>query len=169
VLVEQFGDEYLEEQDEVEFLTSEEEPRTLAEIIEAEREFFDKVWYVRSVVHDDDDRELADDMRTGMMAARERIEAQYGNDELWKAIGPGHDEAWQYGYISGKLVPHQATFARSMIAAELFVVGVVACERPAPCLLPRLSGDWGALGRTVRPTSRCPAGGRPHATDPPSV
>jgi hypothetical protein len=26
-----------------------------------------------------------------------------GRDELWKAIGPGHDEAWQYGYISGKL------------------------------------------------------------------
>jgi hypothetical protein len=23
--------------------------------------------------------------------------------ELWKAIGPGHEEAWQYGYISGKL------------------------------------------------------------------
>jgi hypothetical protein len=93
VLVEQFGDEYLEEQDEVEFLISEEEPRTLAQIIEAEQEFFDKVWYVRSTVHDDDGRELADDIRTGMMAARERIEAQYGNDELWKAIGPGHDEA----------------------------------------------------------------------------
>lgn len=29
--------------------------------------------------------------------------AAYGRDELWKAIGPGHDEAWQYGYISGKL------------------------------------------------------------------
>jgi hypothetical protein len=49
VLLEQFGDEYLEEQAEVEFLTGEEEPRTLAEIIEAEQEFFDKVWYVRSI------------------------------------------------------------------------------------------------------------------------
>ena len=103
LLVEQFGDEYLEEQEEVEFLISEEEPRTLAEIIEAEQEFFNKVWYVRSVVHDDDDRELAGDIRTGMMAARERAEAKYGREELWKAIGPGHDEAWQYGYISGKL------------------------------------------------------------------
>ena len=42
VLLEQFGDEYLEEQDEVEFLISEEEPRTLAEIVEAEQEFFEQ-------------------------------------------------------------------------------------------------------------------------------
>ena len=41
VLLEQFGDQYLEEQGEVGFLISEEEPRTLAEIIEAAQEFFD--------------------------------------------------------------------------------------------------------------------------------
>jgi hypothetical protein len=103
VLLEQFGDEYLEEQDEVEFLISEEEPRTLSEIIEAEQEFFDKVWYVRSIAYDDDKRDLPDDIRTGMLAARERVETEYGREELWKAIGPGHQEAWQYGYISGKL------------------------------------------------------------------
>ena len=39
------------------------------------------------------------------MANRERVEAAYGCDELWKATGPGHEEAWQYGYISGKLAP----------------------------------------------------------------
>jgi hypothetical protein len=103
LLIEQFGDAYLEEQNEVEFPISEEEPRTLAEIVEAEQEFFGKVWYARSIAYDDDKRELPDDIRTGMMAARERVEATYGRDELWKAIGPGHDEAWQYGYISGKL------------------------------------------------------------------
>jgi len=65
VLLEQFGDEYLEEQAEAEFLTGEEEPRTLAEIIEAEQEFFDKVWYVRSISHDDETRELPADIRTG--------------------------------------------------------------------------------------------------------
>jgi hypothetical protein len=102
LLIGQFGDEYLEEQAEVEFLTSEDEPRTLAEIIEAEQEFFDKVWYVRSIVHDGE-RELPDDISTGMMTNRDRVEARYGRDELWKAIGPGHDEAWEYGYISGKL------------------------------------------------------------------
>jgi hypothetical protein len=103
VLLDRFGDEYLEEQDEAGFLISEEEPRPLAEIIEAEQEFFDKVWYVRSMVYDDGKREIPDEIRTGMMANRERVEAKYGRGELWKAIGPGHEEAWQYGYISGKL------------------------------------------------------------------
>jgi uncharacterized protein (DUF1330 family) len=77
-LLEQFGDAYLEEQAEVEFLTGEEEPRTLAEIIEAEQEYFDKVWYVRSIAYHDDQRELPDDIHAGMMANRERAEAAYG-------------------------------------------------------------------------------------------
>jgi hypothetical protein len=38
-----------------------------------------------------------------MMTARERVEAKYGRDLLWKPIGAGHDEAWEYGYVSGKL------------------------------------------------------------------
>jgi hypothetical protein len=71
VLLDQFGDEYLQEQDEVEFLINEEEPRTLAEIIEAENEFFDKVWYVRSIVLEDDSDELADDIRTGTSCGRQ--------------------------------------------------------------------------------------------------
>ena len=100
MLLEQFGDEYLEEQDEVEFLISEGESRTLAEIIEAEQEFFDKVRYVRSIACDDK-RELPGDIRTGIMANRERVEAEYGRDGLWRAIASGHEEASQYGYISG--------------------------------------------------------------------
>jgi hypothetical protein len=103
VLLDYFADEYLEEQHEVESLINDEEPRTLAEVIKAEQEFFDKVWYVRSIVYSDDKRDPPDDLRTGMMSARERVEASYGREELWKAIGPGRDEAWQYGYISGKL------------------------------------------------------------------
>lgn len=102
LLVDQLGAEYLDEYHEVEFLVDGEEPRTLAEIVEAEAEFFDRVWYVRSTVMDDD-RPMPDDIRAGMMAARERVETTYGRDALWKAIGPGHEEAWQYGYISGKL------------------------------------------------------------------
>jgi hypothetical protein len=78
-------------------------PRTLAEIIKVEQEFFDKVWYVRSIAHDDDKRGLPGDIRMGMMANRERVEAVYGRDELWRAIGLGHEEAWQYGYMSRKL------------------------------------------------------------------
>ena len=102
LLVDQLGDEYLQEYHEVEFLIDDEEPRTLAEIIEAAAEYFDRVWYVRSIAMEDD-RPIPDDIRAGMMAARERVETTYGRDELWKPIGPGHDEAWQYGYISGKL------------------------------------------------------------------
>jgi hypothetical protein len=105
LLVDQLGDEYLQEYYEVEFLIDgDEEPRTLAEIIEAEGEYFDRVKYVRSVIHSDEENPaLSDEVRARIRAVRERVEATYGRDELWKAIGPGHDEAWQYGYISGKL------------------------------------------------------------------
>ena len=104
VLLDYFGAEYLEEYEEVELLINDQEPRTLAEIVEAEQEFFDRVSYVRSVVHSDEDKpDRPEDIRAGMMAARERIEAKYGRDGLWKPIGPGHDEAWEYGFISGKL------------------------------------------------------------------
>jgi hypothetical protein len=28
---------------------------------------------------------------------------RYGRDSLWRPIGAGREEAWDYGYISGKL------------------------------------------------------------------
>lgn len=103
-LLDYFGEEFEEEYEEVEFLTGEEEPRTLAEIVEAEQEFFDRVWYVRSVVHSDAENEdVPKDIRDGAASARRRVEEKYGRDELWEPIGPDHDQAWQYGYISGKL------------------------------------------------------------------
>ena len=103
-LLDYFGDEFVEEYDEVEFLSGEEEPRTLAEIVEAEQEFFDRVWYVRSVVRSDaENKDVPEDIRNGAAAARQRVEQKYGEDELWKPIGPDHDQAWEYGYISGKL------------------------------------------------------------------
>jgi hypothetical protein len=92
VLTACLGDDFLQEQDEVDALAGFEEPRTLAEIAEAEHEFFDRVWYVRRVVYSD-----AEDVNYP------ELEARYGRDELWKPIGSGHDEAWQYGFISGKL------------------------------------------------------------------
>jgi hypothetical protein len=52
--------------------------RTTAEIIEAQEEFFEKLWFLRSVNNrpdrwqDDDDRDLTDDIRTGMMESRKR-------------------------------------------------------------------------------------------------
>ena len=108
VLLDYFGDEFVEEYEEVEFLTGEEEPRTLAEIVEAEQEFFDRVWYVRNVVRIDKEvGDLPEDVREEQfqekLAAFAGVEEKYGREELWKPIGPGHDEAWEYGYISGKL------------------------------------------------------------------
>ena len=91
MLSEYFGDEFLEEREEVVFLANTEEPRTLAEIFEAEGEFFDRVSYVRHAV------------RSGSDVTSPSLEAKYGRDELQKPIGPGHDEAWEYGFISGKL------------------------------------------------------------------
>jgi hypothetical protein len=79
-------------------------PRNESEIVEAEQEYFDKVWYVRSVVNADEDiPNLPEEIRKTMLANRTRIEGQYGRDELCKMIGGGHDEAWEYGYASGKL------------------------------------------------------------------
>jgi hypothetical protein len=97
-----FGGEFIELVEEVEFL--QEDPRTFTEIMEAEQEFFDKVWYVRSMVYATaEDKETPLDIRKGASLARKRIEDKYGREVLWKAIGEGHDEAWEYGYISGKL------------------------------------------------------------------
>lgn len=101
-LEEYFGDEFVEISEEIEFL--QDDPRTLEEILEAEEEFFDKVWYVRSVIASDADvANYPDDIREGMLAARARIEDKYGRKEIRKPIGRGHDKAWEYGYINGKL------------------------------------------------------------------
>ena len=104
LLLECFEDWYLELQDEIDVFLDSEEPRTLAEIVEAEQEFFDRVGYVRDYVHcDEDDPERDDDLRARVLENRERLEAKYGRESLRKAIGPGHAPAWEYGYISGKL------------------------------------------------------------------
>jgi len=79
-------------------------PRNESEILAAEQEFFDKVWYVRSVIRSDEETaELPEDIKKGMLAARKKIEDKYGRRELNKMIGRGHDKAWEYGYANGKL------------------------------------------------------------------
>jgi len=92
ILTTHLGDAFVEEQDEVDALAGYEEPRTLAEIAAAEQEFFDRVWYVRRVVHSDRED-----------VSFTELEAKYGRDTLREPIGEGHDQAWQYGFISGKL------------------------------------------------------------------
>jgi len=65
------------------------------------------VAYVRFVVRTDKEcakypEDIQEEKFNEMLASRADIEAKYGHDELWQAIGPGHDEAWKYGYINGK-------------------------------------------------------------------
>jgi hypothetical protein len=73
-----------------------EEPRNYDEIREAEQELFDRIWYVRSLIHE----EKADDADELLRIAgpgRARVEAKYGADNL----GPYSDFDW--GMLHGKL------------------------------------------------------------------
>jgi hypothetical protein len=85
---------------------------------------------MRSVAYEDGKREFPGDIRAGMMTAPERVEAEYGRDELWKASGPGHEEAWQYGHIRGKLVPWRVTFAPLPAAAAVNTPGLTTTMDP---------------------------------------
>jgi hypothetical protein len=99
-LVEFLGEEFNELSEETEF--GREEPRTFAEILEAEQEYFDKVWYVRKLIllerieageHESLPPELSDRMHAAMRA----IEDRYGREHL----GPWDD--WGWGFVQGKL------------------------------------------------------------------
>ncbi len=76
-------------------------PRNESEIIAAEEEFFDRVWYMRSLIGEGEDgrqgRSLPEDIFKGMMASRKKVEARYGKENL----GPYSDFEW--GMIHGKL------------------------------------------------------------------
>jgi hypothetical protein len=76
--------------------------RTTAEILAAENEFFDKIWYVRKLIlqekiadgrHTPLDPKLEEGMRAGMRA----VEQKYGPDN----VGPCGD--WEWGFVNGKL------------------------------------------------------------------
>jgi hypothetical protein len=74
--------------------------RTEAEIIAAEQEFFDRVWYGRSMRHTSEEMRAEgtpEDIIAGMLAARKQVEEKYGKENL----GPYDDFEW--GMINGKL------------------------------------------------------------------
>src|SRR3954447_22031665 len=50
LLIDELGEEFEQEADEVKSLQFEDAPRTYGEIFEASEEYFDKVWYVRSLI-----------------------------------------------------------------------------------------------------------------------
>jgi hypothetical protein len=75
--------------------------RTQAEVIEAEQEFFDRVWYDRSMSREariaQGEEGTPPEILERMRAERRRVEAQYGKGNL----GPYTDFEW--GMINGKL------------------------------------------------------------------
>ena len=74
--------------------------RTEAEIIAAEQEFFDRVWYGRSMMHSPAELRAngtPEDIIGGMLSSRKEVEEKYGKDNL----GPYSDFEW--GMINGKL------------------------------------------------------------------
>jgi hypothetical protein len=84
-LVDYFGEEFIELSEETELLH--EEPRTLAEILEAEQEYFDKVWYVRALILEEkikagEKGPMLPEISDGAHAAMRAIEERYGREIL---------------------------------------------------------------------------------------
>lgn len=99
-LVNGLGQAFIDEAVETELIR--EEPRTLAEILEAENEFFDKIWYVRKLILREkvelgEAEPLLPDMDERMSNAMRAIEERYGVDN----VGPWDD--WGWGFVHGKL------------------------------------------------------------------
>jgi HJR/Mrr/RecB family endonuclease len=75
--------------------------RTQSEVVAAEEEFFDKVWYQRHLGvmerHEAGVRPLTPDILRGALTAAERLRARYSED----ALNPVDDFEW--GMVNGKL------------------------------------------------------------------
>ena len=79
-----------------------EEMRTLAEIVAAEQEYFDKVWYVRKLILEEkikrgEHAPVPPEIAKQAHAAMRAIEQRYGAEN----VGPWDD--WDWGYVNGKL------------------------------------------------------------------
>jgi hypothetical protein len=76
--------------------------RTSAQIIEAQQEFFDKVWYVRSLIRDEkitagEGEDVSPAERELIIQQRAQIEEKYGAEKM----GPWDE--WNWGYVHGHL------------------------------------------------------------------
>jgi hypothetical protein len=99
-LVSNLGAEFTDEAEQTELV--QEEPRTLSEILEAEKQLFDKIWYVRRLIlrqkiEAGEHEVLPIGMHEQIDAAMRAIEERYGADN----VGPWDD--WGWGFIQGKL------------------------------------------------------------------
>ncbi|MBV8993500.1 MAG: DUF4935 domain-containing protein [Pseudonocardiales bacterium] len=100
VLAADFGDEFEELVEEVHLIH--EQPRTFSEILKAEQEYFDKIWYVRHLIHLDKQslgqtEPPPPEIQAQAHAAARAIEERYGKDN----VGPWDD--WGWGFVHGKL------------------------------------------------------------------
>ncbi|WP_420035770.1 PIN domain-containing protein [Streptomyces sp. cg28] len=91
ILTDLLGEEYTELAEEVDFV--QEDTRSLIEILEAEEEYFDRIWYTRHISRMSQNPNSENPGKK----ARERLESQYGADNLL----PAND--WEFGYWNGKL------------------------------------------------------------------
>lgn len=74
--------------------------RRVSEILEAESMLEDRLWYGRKPADKDvDSYDWADEIKTGMLAAKRRVEEQYGVEELAKDV----ESDWAWGYLSGRV------------------------------------------------------------------
>jgi hypothetical protein len=98
-LAEEFGKEWAEIIEDTYF---EEEPRRLDEILAAEQELFDRIWYDRSMLHEQKAIEAGDDadlehLRKVTGPGRARVEKTYGVENL------GPYDKFEWGMLNGKL------------------------------------------------------------------
>jgi hypothetical protein len=99
-LLSAFGDKYQELLDESDFR---EEPRRLDEIVDAESELFDRIWYNRSLSHEYRLEDAGDDAEVQRLLGiagpgRRRVEERFGGSDN---LGPYDDLEW--GMLNGKL------------------------------------------------------------------
>lgn len=74
--------------------------RRVSEILKAESEFTDRLWYGRKPADEDvEGLDWPDDIKAGMFAAKRRVEEQYGVDKLKKDV----ESDWAWGYLSGRI------------------------------------------------------------------
>ncbi len=102
VLLDKLGEEFEAEMTEVELIAEYDQPRTYGEIFEAAEEYFDKVWYVRHLIHCERESRgetppVQAEIHAGAEAAAARIRERYGAEN----VGPWDD--WEWGYVNGKL------------------------------------------------------------------
>ncbi|MFE4692987.1 PIN domain-containing protein [Streptomyces sp. NPDC056749] len=101
LLGEKLGSEYFDEAQEVELIQADTATRSLAEILAANEEYFDKIWYGRSLIHEGKNGQITPEvsysLKQTIQSARRRIEEKYGVDNL-----PPVDD-WEWGFMHGKL------------------------------------------------------------------